>query len=214
MHSRTISIILCFISAWSSAQRIDPNFKLPAGIGIAQVFLSPDRPLRFYSKPDFDSEPDHHKSIDSVTFARGDHYVDIATAPPWLAPEYIKLDYDQFLFRVVTYSQNWIEVIVNNMNGQTFWLDAQSVEYKDWGRFLTGVAAVEVLDTDKNPIRSKALDQASIIASVQGAQLRPIAVKGEWLMVSTVGLADRIVPTGWIRWKKGDQLLISYSVLS
>ncbi|MCB0488570.1 MAG: hypothetical protein R2820_10235 [Cyclobacteriaceae bacterium] len=214
MRGFAITIVFCFPFALSYSQRFDPNFKLPAGIGIAWVAPSPDRPLRFYSKPDFDSAPYQLKAIDSVTFAKGEHYIDIATAPPWLAPEYIKLDYDQFLFRVVTYSQNWIEVIVNNMNGQTFWVDAQAVEYKDWGTFLTGVVAVEVLDTDKNPIRGKALDQASIIASVQGAQLRPIAVKGDWLMVSTVGLADRIVPTGWIRWKKGDQLLISYSVLS
>ncbi|MGE0587485.1 MAG: hypothetical protein AB7O48_02860 [Cyclobacteriaceae bacterium] len=214
MRSFAITIVFCFSFALSYSQRFDPNFKLQAGIGIARVSPSPDRPLRFYSKPDFDSVPYQFKAIDSVTFIKGEHYIDIATAPPWLAPEYIKLDYDQFLFRVVTYSQNWIEVIVNNMNGQTFWVDAQAVEYEDWGTFLTGVVAVEVLDADKNPIRGKALDQASIIASVQGAQLRPVAVKGDWLMVSTVGLADRIVPTGWIRWKKGDQLLISYSVLS
>jgi len=198
----------------TSAQRFDPNFQLPIGIGVASPAMIPGRPLYFYSSPDFDAAPYQLKPIDSITFVKGEHYLDIATAPPWLAPEFIKLDYDILMFRVVTYSQNWIEVIVNNTNGQTSWVDATAVGYKEWGTFLTSIVAVEVIDVKTNPIRLKALDNSGILAQVQGAQLRPIAVKGDWLLVSTVGLADRIVPTGWIRWKKGDRMLITYSLLS
>jgi hypothetical protein len=88
------------------------------------------------------------------------------------------------------------------------------VGYRDWGTFLTNVVAVEIIDVATNPIRIKPLDNAGILAQVPGAQLRPIAVRGDWLLVSTVGLADRIVPTGWIRWKKDNVLLITYSLLS
>ncbi len=105
-------------------------------------------------------------------------------------------------------------VIVNNTNGLTRWIDRQAVDYKEWGTYLTEIVAVEIIDVEKNPIRTKPQDNAGILAQVPGAQLRPIAVKGDWLMVSTVGLADRIVPTGWIRWRKDGVLLVMYSILS
>ncbi len=196
------------------AQRFDPDYKLPLGIGIAAPHMIPGRPFYFYSAPDFDAVPLPSNAIDSITFVKGKYCIDIATAPPWLAPEYIKLDYDIFLFRVVTYSQNWIEVIVNTTTGQTSWVDGQAIAYREWGTFLTGIVAVEVIDIEKNPIRLKPLDHSSILAQVPGAQLRPIAVQGDWLLVSSVGLADRIVPTGWIRWRRGGQLMITYSMLS
>jgi hypothetical protein len=34
------------------------------------------------------------------------------------------------------------------------------------------------------------------------------------LMITTPGLADKIQPTGWIRWHNGERLLITYSILS
>lgn len=198
----------------SYAQRYDPNYMLPVGIGVASPTMSTGEPLFLYPAPDFDALPDPSKAIDSVTFKKSEHYIDIASAPPWLAPEHIKLDYQIFNFRVITYAQNWVEVMVNNATGQTSWVDRQAIGYKDWGTFLTEVVAVEIIDINKNPIRTKPLDNASILAQVPGAQLRPIAVKGDWLLVSTVGLADRIVPTGWIRWKKDNVMLITYSLLS
>ena len=214
MNHFKLFLLLFLISGAANAQRFDPNFALPLGIGIASPDITPGKPLYFYAMPDFDALADQLKPIDSVTFKKGQYFVDIATAPPWLVPEHLKLDYQIFTFRVVTYSQHWIELIVNNTNGQTAWVDRHAVGYKDWGTFLAEVVAVEILDVNKNPIRSKPQDNASILAQVPGAQLRPIAVKGDWLMVSTVGLADRIVPTGWIRWKKDNVLLILYSLLS
>jgi hypothetical protein len=217
-YIRLFSLIGCIGLTSSNlqlkAQRLDPNFVLPLGIGIASPTLAPERPLYFYNEPDFDAAPYQFKPADSITFTQGEHYIDIATAPPWLAPEHIKLDYDIFNFRVVTYSQNWLEVIVNNTNGLTRWIDRQAVDYKEWGTYLTEIVAVEIIDVEKNPIRNKPQDNAGILAQVPGAQLRPIAVKGDWLLVSTVGLADRIVPTGWIRWKKDGVLLVMYSILS
>lgn len=207
-------ILLIIISGTANAQRFDPNFTLPLGIGIASPHIDIDKPLYFYAMPDFDVMADQIKPIDSVTFKNGKYYVDIATAPPWLVPEQLKLDYQILNFRVVTYSPNWIELIVNNLNGKTAWVDRHALGYKEWSSFLTEVVAVEIVDVNKNPIRSKPQDNASILAQVPGAQLRPIAVKGDWLMVSTVGLADRIVPTGWIRWKKDEVLLIKYYLLS
>ncbi|MEQ8362829.1 MAG: hypothetical protein RH948_08165 [Cyclobacteriaceae bacterium] len=215
-YFKLVSLVLSWIASITivDAQRYDPNFVLPAGIGIASPHMIPGAPLYFYSAPDFDAAPYQFKPTDSITFIKGKYNIEIATAPPWLAPEHIKLDYGIFTFRVVTYSQNWLEVIVNNTNGLTRWIDRQAVGYKEWCTYLTEIVAVEIIDVEKNPIRIKPQDNASILAQVPGAQLRPIAVKGDWLLVSTVGLADRIVPTGWIRWKKDGILLVMYSILS
>lgn len=216
-HPKFIYLILLIaitINLQSTAQRLDPNFILPAGIGVASPALLPNIPLYFYNQPDYDVLASQLQPVDSITFTKGKYHVDIATAPPWLFPEHIKLDYNIFTFRVVTYSQNWLEVIVNNTNGLTRWIDRHAVGYVDWGTYLTSIVAVEIIDIDKNPIRLKPLDNAGILAQVAGAQLRPIAIKGDWMLVSTVGLADRIVPTGWVRWRKDGVLLITYSILS
>lgn len=214
LRTRLFSTLLIAIALDGIAQRYDPDFKLQVGLGIASPYLIPERPLYFYQNPDFDGAPFQFKPIDSVTFFKGEHYVEIKTAPPWFAPESVKLDYDILNMRVITYSQNWIEVVVNNHTGQTAWIDRHAAVYSEWSTFLAQVVAVEVIDVKTNPIRIKPIDHTSILAQVPGAQLRPLAIKGEWLLVSTVGLADRIVPTGWVRWKKGDQLLILYSILS
>ncbi|HNP07412.1 MAG TPA: hypothetical protein PKN99_07280 [Cyclobacteriaceae bacterium] len=215
---RSLSLLLAFSGMLNSiqvdAQRFDPNFVLPLGIGIASPTIEPGRSLYFYATPDFDVLPDRFKPIDSITFKKGEHYTDIATAPPWLVPEHLKLDYGIFTFRVLTYSQNWLEVIVNNTNGLTRWVDRHAFGYTEWGTYLTEIVAVEIIDVDKNPIRISPQDNASILAQVPDAQLRPIAVKGDWLLVSTVGLADRIVPTGWVRWKRDGVMLVMYSILS
>jgi hypothetical protein len=44
--------------------------------------------------------------------------------------------------------------------------------------------------------------------------LPPLAVQGVWVKVATGHLADRIQPEGWIRWRRGDRLLVTYNPLS
>jgi hypothetical protein len=72
-----------------------------------------------------------------------------------------------------------------------------------------------LIDPGNNPVLFKPLDHASIVAVVpERFSFRPLAIKGDWIMVATLGLADRIVPYGWIRWRKQDRIMIRYSLLS
>ena len=80
-------------------------------------------------------------------------------------------------------------------------------------KVITTVNSVEIFDPETNPIRIKPLDHASIMADGADALLKPLAVQGDWLMVDTSGLADRIAPTGWIRWRDGERLLVRYNLL-
>jgi hypothetical protein len=60
------------------------------------------------------------------------------------------------------------------------------------------VAPVEVLSTAALPL-----------------PLAPLAARGDWLRVAPGHLADRIAPSGWIRWRApsatGGRLLVSYA---
>ncbi|HNR55820.1 MAG TPA: hypothetical protein PKJ19_11685, partial [Flavobacteriales bacterium] len=78
---------------------------------------------------------------------------------------------------------------------------------------ILGVNTVEILDPAANPIRLKPLEHAAILADGANALLTPVAVQGDWLQVRTHELADRMPPTGWVRWRRGDQLLVHYNLL-
>lgn len=157
----------------------------------------------------------HHAAIkDSLTFTRGQYNVDIGTAPPWFVPEYIKLDYDILLLRATTISRNWIEVIVNRQTGRTAWVDRNAVDYVSWPEFLLQVFSVELITSVKNLLRVKPLESAGIVLDPGRNSLKPFAVKGEWMKVSIDGPPGSIPKLGWIRWKKGNQMLITWSLLS
>ncbi len=170
-------------------------------------------PWHFYSKPDAD-DPLHRPAIvDSLVFANGPHHLDIASAPPWFVPAHMKLDYDLLLLRAITLSANWVEVVVNEADGRTAWVERAQGELRLWPEFILGVNTVEILDPAANPIRLKPLEHAAILADGANALLTPVAVQGDWLQVRTHELADRMPPTGWVRWRRGDQLLVHYNLL-
>ncbi len=108
-----------------------------------------------------------------------------------------------------------MEVVVNKQTEQAHWIAATDADFIAWPTFLLNVYAVELVDPGVNQLRVKLLGYAGIIATTPPRfSLTPLAIKGDWMLVSTLGLADRIVPSGWIRWRKDDKLLVRYSLLS
>jgi hypothetical protein len=123
------------------------------------------------------------------------------------------MDYKILMFRVITVTRNRIEVIGNSQTGRLVWLNIEDVIFKYWPQFIVEVNSIEVINTENNPVRIKALENSAILSTMANIPLRPLAIKNEWLLVSTNGLADRIPPTGWIRWRREGELLITYSLL-
>jgi hypothetical protein len=148
-----------------------------------------------------------------VRFGPGLPSVDIAEAPPWLVPEHLRMDYELFHLRVITLTRDWLEVIGNTRTGETRWIDRSAVRFTGWPEFLLSVNSVVPFDEHAAPIRARPLDESPMLATTTAA-LPPLAVQGDWLKVSIGHLADRIVPEGWIRWRRGDRLLVAYSPLS
>jgi hypothetical protein len=92
-------------------------------------------------------------------------------------------------------------------------VDRSQVEFADWPEFLRSVPSIEAFDAEANPMRSRALDGAPILSTARAA-LPVLAVQGDWLKVATTELADRMPPEGWIRWRRGERLLVAYNPLS
>ncbi len=187
----------------------------PVGIGFAKPHLADGKRIYFYNLPSIDALPGDAKPFDSIVLKKGQYHFEISYAPPWFFPESMKLDYGFLFLRMITVSKNWIEVVVNRQTGLTHWMAAEDAEFIDWSTFLLNVYDVELIDPEANPVRIKPLANAAILATPSDRfSLRPLAIRGEWIMVPTLGLADRIQPYGWIRWRKDDKLLIRYSLLS
>ena len=188
----------------------DPPARLGLGMAAPMMELGA---FRFYGAPDMKALPVVSQATDSLVFAKGEHFTNITSAPPWFVPAHMKLDYDLLLLKVITLSRNWVEVEVNSIDGTTRWVDRQELAFITWPEFISTVGSVEIIDPETNPIRIKPLDHASAMADGADALLKPLAVQGDWLMVGTSELADRIAPTGWVRWRRGEQLLVTYNLL-
>lgn len=194
----------------------DMDLKLADGteMGIGMVSISPEdgKVLRFYSRPQHHELPENLQATDSLTFKDARHYIDIATAPPWFVPQYMKLDYGMLQLVAVTVQKNWIEVIVNKTNGQTFWVYRHDVGYSTWSEFLLNVHSVELLNPADFPPRIKPMDHASPDQSVNpNGIFYPVSVKDDWLQVHPDHEEGHDV---WVRWKRDGILLVSYSMLS
>jgi hypothetical protein len=213
-----ILIALCLVLA-TAGQLIAQRFPqvaradLPIGLGIAKVLAKPGAVLRFYNPPATGESPGDVSPSDVVLFGPGVPSVGIAEAPPWLVPEHLKMDYELFHLRVLTLTAEWVEVIGNSVTGETWWIDRSQVEFADWPEFLLSVPSIEAFDAEANPVRSRALDAAPILSTARAA-LPVLAVQGDWLKVATTELADRMPPEGWIRWRRGERLLVAYNPLS
>ena len=186
---------------------------LPLGLGIARLQPRPDGVVHFYGQPRPGDSPGALPPIDTVRFRAGQPTVEIAEAPPWLVPEHLKMDYELFTLRALTLSPEWVEVIGNMRTGETWWVDRQAVQFVAWPEYLLSIHSVTIDDEDGNPIRLRPFDDSPILATTSAA-LPPLAVQGEWLKVATGHLADRIQPEGWVRWRRGDRLLLTCNPLS
>lgn len=187
----------------------------PMGMGIAKPEIKLGAKLYLYSGQLIDDMLHHTTTKDSVVILQGEHSFEIGSAPSWFLPEHLKMDYEIFQLRVVTVARNWLEVIVNKKTGKTAWIDRNAVELQYWPDFFLNVYGIEVINGATNPVRIKPLDNASIIMNPGKSTLHPVAIQGEWMKVSTLQETPGSTPKlGWIRWKKGNQLLINWSLLS
>jgi hypothetical protein len=197
------------------AQTIGQVDGATAGLGLAVVRTTDaPPPLRFYAHPDFDEVPDEiavaaAQVVDSLTFRPGRGRAAVRTVPAGFAPELLEPDAGHVAMRVLTLSRTWAEVMLDG-SGRTAWVPLDRVDVQAWGEVLPNVFGVTAPDPEANPIRTGPSEDAPILATTDaGWRLPPLAVRGDWLLVSTLGLADRIPPSGWVRWRRDGRLVVT-----
>lgn len=209
-----MKIFLSAILFTSCIASVSVHAQLPMGEGIVKPEIKAGTTLYLYSGDLIDDLLHHAAVKDSITFITGQYSTEIGTAPPWFAPELVKLDYDLLHLRAISIGRNWIEVVANNKTGKTVWVDRHAVQFIPWSGFMLEVFSVELLPGIKNPMRAGPAERSAIVSEPRENSLHPHIIKGDWMKVSLPGAPGTVPRLGWIRWKRNGRLLVSYSVLS
>lgn len=138
----------------------------------------------------------------------------------WLKPEVLWLDYSQFNFRCKTHANGWLEVIVNNETGKTLWIkETKKTKFLTWENYLKDMFGVSRLENEKQKIRNSPSDNEQEI-KYQGADCFQVkTLKGDWIEIFTGDHCDEYgsktqIKSGWIKWRRGDKMLIEYHTTS
>jgi hypothetical protein len=190
-----------------------------AGIGIGLVLIDFDEStvIDFYSAPDNGLKP-----VKSISFY-DDHVQQVwkirnyEVNRSWLKPEAYNPLYDLLAFRCRSRKDGWMEVIVNNNSGTSYWLKESEVyQYIDWLTFLQQKKCISPAKTDI-PILDSPEDDANAIKVNSKDCFGIKNMKDDWIEITLPAFNDEKSDgnsrkTGWIRWKNGDVLLIKYIV--
>ncbi|MEO0557972.1 MAG: hypothetical protein AAF170_07295 [Bacteroidota bacterium] len=205
-----VSLFALAISASASSQ------DLPLGFGIASpTHLSADRPLYLYSSAD--GHPSTATPLDSLTVSEGPHHAELATAPPWLDPEAVRLDYDLLTFRVIALRRYWVEVVVHTRDvrwpPRTMWLDREAVRFVPWAAYLLEIHSIET--SEAAPVFASPADPTPPIGwTTAERRLHVLEVRHTWARVALADATEAEAgPLGWVRWHDGEHLLVQPSIL-
>lgn len=184
------------------------------GLGMFKPNFNNNKALYFYSNLTPAKSVQEHMPIDSITFFQREYGgFDIATAPPWLVPEHIKLDYDILYFKVQSISHDFIEVIVNTHNNQTAYVDKYAGKTQYWPEFFLDVHSIEFINPNSESIFIKPQENASKVNTLYSF-MKPLRLRNQWMYVELQNDDFKTVGSGWIRWHTDGELLITYNILS
>ena len=117
-------------------------------------------------------------------------------------------DYFLLAIKCVGKEAGRYEVIVNEEDGLRKYVKADdpSLRFETWESHILRVFAVGFNRT-RNPVLNAPQGRAKKV-SMPNAPFHPVEVKGEWLRIKWRADSDTGENTGWIRWKRGERLLI------
>lgn len=190
------------------------NENTTAGMGFFKPNFYDFPVLYFYRNLNMEKALIEHAPYDSMTFKINKYNTyEIATAPPWLVPDHLKMDYDLLYFRIMSISEDFVEVLVNTTNNQTAFVSRYAGKIKFWPEFLLNVNSVEFNDKSDKKVRARHFEASSEVTRVYQF-MRPLQIKGDWANVLLLDSDFKKVGKGWIRWQQCGQLLVKYNLLS
>lgn len=184
------------------------------GLGMFEPTIADNSVLYFYGNPNFDKALIEHPPLDSLKFElqEGGQF-EIVFAPPWLMPEHLKLDYDVIYFKVISITDQFVEVVVNTQTGQTLFVDKYAGDVLLWPVFLLNMHTIEFLDSADQRVLVKPLDHASEV-SISFEFMKPIRISDRWAEVDLLNNEFTSVGRGWIKWMDAGSIQVAYSLFS
>ncbi|MDP2692092.1 MAG: hypothetical protein Q8O88_00450 [bacterium] len=193
-------------------EAVEKNGEMGMGFFAPNYYENPV--LYFYGNLNLEKSLMDHSPHDSITFKRNIHnQFEIATAPPYLVPEILKLDYDRLYFKIISVTEDFIEVIVNSTNGQTSYLDRRAGQVIYWPEFLLSMHSVEFFPNSKEKVRVRSFENSGEV-NTPHEFMRAVQIKDEWMQVLLLDSNFKTVGKGWIQWKRNGKLLVMYNLLS
>lgn len=184
------------------------------GLGMFSPNMHENKTLYFYGNINYEKAINEHIPHDSITFKYNKYQnLEIATAPPWLVPAHLKLDYGILSFKVKTIIRDFIEVEVNTTNGQTSFVSPESGNLQFWPEFLLHVHSIEFLNPVNQQVKSRPFDYADKV-TLNFEIMQPIAMRQNWILVELKDTNYNKVGSGWVKWRENGKLLVGYSFLS
>ena len=195
-----------------SVEKTNSHNELSMGLFAPNFYEN--KTLYFYEDINIDKPVNEHFPYDSITFQFNKYeQIEIATAPPWLVPKHLKLDYGFLYFTVKSVSKDFIEIIGNEQKQQSTFVDRYAGKMSYWPDFLLNINSVEFITEKEQKIYARPFMNASII-SLSFEFMIPIKIKNQWMYVSLVDNNYHEIDKGWIKWRMNDKILIRYSLLS
>ena len=213
MRLLIINILLLFSTqVWSQTD---------LGIGLVSIDFDDKTVLEFYTDT-LATEPKKVIEFFDDRTINSWNIKDLKEQREWLKPEVLWLDYFAFTFRCLTKTDNWFEVLANNETKTSYWLKrTDTTKFNTWEGYLKEMFGVERLSNYPQKIRTEPSENSQEI-EYQGTDCFVVkSMKGDWIEITTPDYCDENftdsktpIKSGWIKWRKGDELIINYFTTS
>lgn len=129
-------------------------------------------------------------------------------------PYFFKMDYSLLMFKCTGVDNDYYRVIVNSNTGlEKFVKKDPSWVLKDWPTHIKSSVVTIDFDYHINPVKLSC-DESSATQKIEDILdpiVQPIEVRGDWVRIKyTEGDASKY---GWIKWKKKNKIIVTFSYL-
>ena len=126
-------------------------------------------------------------------------------------PYKFNIDYFLLLFKCLSYDGKRYSVIVNDQKNLIKYIDAGNIwKLRDWNDHVVNKVASIGIEFDDIKIKSKPDNQSDDIAfdvDKLDPAIDPVEIKDEWMKIRFWQSDKELY--GWIKWKEGNQILVS-----
>lgn len=116
-------------------------------------------------------------------------------------------EYENLVFRVVDTGGNFYRVIINEEKGLMgkIAMQTKALQFQTWEQHVLKVFSVD-FDAAKNPLKSDTTLKGKTVNGNNVEAFQPVSVNNDWLKVKwETERGDRF---GWIRWRRGNKMLV------